>query len=337
MLCDRLNGAALLGLHDPYIAIPSSLVGELSAGDLDQIILHEYGHAQRRDDWMRLGQTLLEAALWMHPAAFLIGRELNLEREVACDDWVIARTASPKSYAGCLSRVAERSRSRAVSAFAQPLFGGHRDLFRRVDRLLDTKRNSSRRASLPAAAACMTVIAACAAQLRAFPLVTDAAMTPMAMTWVVSGSPDPSEAANSRTDAPVVSGFSRTGTPVVSSFSRTDSNQKSVVRLPAASRELGEPDGTETTVRLKPDTTESTTATVRSEPDTTELAPVLLRSSVFEGIYTTAHVATSASPVVTPWQVAGNAGLGIGMAATKASVGLANHFTRAGTAIARRF
>ena len=111
MLCDRVPGAAVLGFHEPYIAIPSSLVGDLSAADLDQIILHEYGHVQRRDDWMRLLQALLESALWLHPAAFLIGRELNLEREVACDDWVIARTGSPKNYASCLSRVARSSRS----------------------------------------------------------------------------------------------------------------------------------------------------------------------------------------------------------------------------------
>ena len=142
MLCDRLPGAAVLGLHEPYIAVPSSLLQVLSAADLDQVILHEYGHVQRRDDWMRLLQGLVQSALWIHPAAFLIGRELDLEREVACDDWVIARTGAPRDYAGCLSRVAESRRGRVMPAFAPALFGGRRDLIRRVDRLLDSRRNA---------------------------------------------------------------------------------------------------------------------------------------------------------------------------------------------------
>ena len=36
-----------------------------------------------------------------------VSRVLNREREMACDEWVVARTGLPKAYARCLARAAE--------------------------------------------------------------------------------------------------------------------------------------------------------------------------------------------------------------------------------------
>src|SRR6185436_10624583 len=127
-------------------------------------------------------------------AVWLIARALNLEREVACDDWVIGRTGSPKNYARCLSRVAQRPRAPAAPAFAQALFGVRRHLLTRVDRLLDGRRNTRRAPSVPAAVLGGVAIAVCAVQLRSFPAISEApAVSP---SMVASG---------------VASGFSRTG------------------------------------------------------------------------------------------------------------------------------
>ena len=48
----------------------------------------------------------------MHPAARWIGRELSLEREVACDDWWYRRLLRSR-LRGCLARVAEAGASRS--------------------------------------------------------------------------------------------------------------------------------------------------------------------------------------------------------------------------------
>ena len=71
MICDAVPGATVLGFHRPCIAIPPSLVEALTIDELDQVILHEYAHVQRRDDWSRLAQTLLLSVLWIHPAALV--------------------------------------------------------------------------------------------------------------------------------------------------------------------------------------------------------------------------------------------------------------------------
>lgn len=171
MLCDGLSNAAVLGLRQPYIAFPARLLDIVSAEELDQILLHEYGHVQRRDDWTRLAQALLEAALWMHPAARWISAELNLEREVACDDWVVSKTRGALAYAGCLSRVAEYHQTRAAASLLPAWFSRTPDVVRRVDRLLNPKRNATRKLSFAAAGVGIFIMSASAAHLRALPLI----------------------------------------------------------------------------------------------------------------------------------------------------------------------
>ena len=154
MICDELAGATVLGLQRPCIALPRALLEALTIGELDQVILHEHAHVQRRDDWLRLVQTLLLSALWVHPAALFVSRALNREREMACDEWVVARTGSPKAYARCLARAAEvRGRMKTQSALAPALFGTRHDLLRRVDRLLKLKGQARRNVSFAGAIA----------------------------------------------------------------------------------------------------------------------------------------------------------------------------------------
>ncbi len=192
MICDRLPNAAVLGLHQPFIAFPPRLLRLVSREELDQILLHEYGHVQRGDDWTRLLQALFEAALWMHPATYVIVRHLNLEREVACDDWVVARTRRARAYAACLARVIEAHHTRLDSAIVPALFRGTPDVLSRVDRLLNANRNATRRVSIAAAAMGAAIILILATHLHSIPLIGElgALDTPdvrRPVTWSIAG------------------------------------------------------------------------------------------------------------------------------------------------------
>ena len=144
MICDELPGATVLGLQRPVHRSAARALEALTIGELDQVILHEHAHVQRRDDWLRLVQTLLLSALWVHPAALFVSRALNREREMACDEWVVARTGSPKAYARCLARAAEvRGRMKAQSALVPALFGTRHDLRAARRSSLDVERPGS--------------------------------------------------------------------------------------------------------------------------------------------------------------------------------------------------
>ncbi len=96
------------GLIRPVIFLPEDLTEQVSEDELEQILLHELAHLARGDDWTQLGQRLTQALLFFHPAVHWLSRRLNLERELACDDWVVSRQGGArKRYAACLLKVAK--------------------------------------------------------------------------------------------------------------------------------------------------------------------------------------------------------------------------------------
>jgi len=139
VVSDAVPGPTVLGLVRPCIAVPRRLVERLGDEDLDHVALHELAHVRRWDDWARLIQSVVEIVAGFHPAVWWAGRALSLEREVACDQWVVARSGAPRPYARCLHRVAVLE-SRTRSALLPAFVGRRSDLVRRVDRLLEPGR-----------------------------------------------------------------------------------------------------------------------------------------------------------------------------------------------------
>ena len=58
-------------------------------------------------NWRR---PLPQALLFFNPAIYWIGRRLKIEREMACDDWVVSATGEPRPYAACLTHLHEVTR-----------------------------------------------------------------------------------------------------------------------------------------------------------------------------------------------------------------------------------
>jgi hypothetical protein len=132
----------VIGFVNPAIVIPRWLLQELSPSELQQILLHELAHLRRWDDWTNLAQKILKALLFFHPAAWWIEKQLSLEREMACDDAVVAETANPRAYAECLTHLAEKSFVRRSLALAQAALGRIRQTSLRVAQILDADRPS---------------------------------------------------------------------------------------------------------------------------------------------------------------------------------------------------
>jgi len=78
--------------------------------------------------------------LFFLPSVWWIERKLALDREMACDDAVLAHSGSPRGYAECLAKVAERSFLRRQIALAQAVVGRVRQLTTRVATILDPDR-----------------------------------------------------------------------------------------------------------------------------------------------------------------------------------------------------
>ena len=137
-----------LGFLNPAILIPRALLDTLSDAELEYVVLHELAHLRRRDDWTNLAQKLIEAILPIQPAVYWIGHRLLIEREMACDDWVIATTGTAKPYAASLTKVAELTQWEQAGILTAGATGKRSQLFSRVHHMMDRTRNAAPKLAL---------------------------------------------------------------------------------------------------------------------------------------------------------------------------------------------
>ena len=147
---DCLQVPTAIGFLKPIVVIPSWALHELSATELNSILIHELAHLHRFDDWTNLAQQILKALLFFHPAVWWIETHLALEREMACDDAVLASTGNPHGYAQCLVSIAEKTFLRRGLALAHAIVNRMRQTSLRVSRILDANHCSGTRVWKPA-------------------------------------------------------------------------------------------------------------------------------------------------------------------------------------------
>lgn len=153
VLCasDDLHVPTAIGFFKPAVIVPAWALSELSPAELNTILLHELAHLRRWDDWTNLAQKVLRAVFFFHPAVLWVESRLSLEREMACDDLVLAQTSNPRAYAQCLVSLAEKNLIlRRGMALAQAAVGRMRQTTQRVLQILDARRPSGVRVWKPA-------------------------------------------------------------------------------------------------------------------------------------------------------------------------------------------
>jgi len=136
-----------VGFRTPTILLPLRVVETEAIADLDQIAMHEYAHLDRYDDWTNLVQRVVERIFWFNPIVLLVGRQISLEREIACDDWVVAQTGRAHRYATCLWKLVESARLPAKPILAPGALLSPKQITTRIEQLLDSRRNALPRLS----------------------------------------------------------------------------------------------------------------------------------------------------------------------------------------------
>jgi beta-lactamase regulating signal transducer with metallopeptidase domain len=134
-------------LHRAVI-FPDSWISELKTDEFEQVLCHEMAHLRRGDDWTQLLQEIARAVFFFNPVIHWIGGRLAIEREMACDDWVVSSTGQARPYAACLTHLHELMRRRGGLGRAPQLapgasIGKRRQLTTRVEALLEPGRNTA--------------------------------------------------------------------------------------------------------------------------------------------------------------------------------------------------
>jgi beta-lactamase regulating signal transducer with metallopeptidase domain len=166
---ERARVPSALGLWQPMIVLPAWALAELPASELSIILRHEFAHLRRWDDWTNLVQKMVRAVFFFHPAVWWIESRLSVEREMACDDIVVAETDNPMGYANCLVSLLERSLAQRGWTMAQAIVHRAREASERVAQILDKNRPAARGISKPLLGLVGTFAALCAVMLPATP------------------------------------------------------------------------------------------------------------------------------------------------------------------------
>ena len=132
---DELASPIAIGLLEPSIVMPRQLLATLGEDDIEYIFVHELAHLRRHDDVTNLLAKVARAIFIFNPILLFIERKMALEREIACDDWVVATLGKARRYARCLAHVLLLSPPHAP-AHGLPFFRSAEHSVQRIEMLL---------------------------------------------------------------------------------------------------------------------------------------------------------------------------------------------------------
>ncbi|MBS1729971.1 MAG: M56 family metallopeptidase [Bacteroidetes bacterium] len=129
----RLAGSPMtIGFLKPVILLPMASINHLTQEQLEAVILHEMAHIRRADYLWNILQSIVEIILFFNPFSHLLSKNIHLEREKSCDDWVMQYQYQPALYAHALLKLANLQTGGALALAA---IGKKRDLKKRIQRL----------------------------------------------------------------------------------------------------------------------------------------------------------------------------------------------------------
>lgn len=104
------------------------------------VVSHELAHLMRNDPWINLFSRMQTVVLWFHPLQHWFMRCLQIDREIACDDWVIGQGMTPSSYARALLNVSTGYRSDPMTLVFHAISSKETSLEYRVKHVLNEKK-----------------------------------------------------------------------------------------------------------------------------------------------------------------------------------------------------
>ncbi len=107
LLSTKVDVPCVIAYFKPVVLLPASLLLGLSAQQIEAIVLHELAHIRRHDVAMANLQALIRAIYLFNPFVLWISRQLDVERENACDDIAASACRDPALYASSLLHFAE--------------------------------------------------------------------------------------------------------------------------------------------------------------------------------------------------------------------------------------
>lgn len=103
---EMVKSPLTIGFLKPVILLPLAGINNLTAEQMEAVLLHELAHIKRADYLLNILMGIAETLLFFNPFTILISKIIKAERENSCDDYVLQFQYSPAVYAQALLQVA---------------------------------------------------------------------------------------------------------------------------------------------------------------------------------------------------------------------------------------
>jgi beta-lactamase regulating signal transducer with metallopeptidase domain len=130
------------GIRSPVIVLPV-VAGEWAHARLCDVVLHEMAHIARHDIVTQMMGSVSCAVYWFNPLVWIAARGMRTEREVACDDRVLATGTLPSRYATHLLELAHTFQTPAGTSLAALAFARRSQIKIRLGAIIDPCRQRS--------------------------------------------------------------------------------------------------------------------------------------------------------------------------------------------------
>jgi len=165
---EHVSGPMTLGALRPIVLVPIGFLTAMPSAQVEAILLHELAHIRRHDFLLGLIQTAIRTVLYFNPAVIMISRQIDEDREQACDDIAVSVSGNPTDLVRGLAalRLGSHAPALAMAADGGPLLTR---LNRLMGRPVSRTRSAPSRLSAAAISALLLGTAACSTVSMAHP------------------------------------------------------------------------------------------------------------------------------------------------------------------------
>ena len=151
-------GPLTIGLFRPVTILPQTADDERMLPQYQLILHHELIHVAKKDLLYKWIYQLLLCLHWFNPLLHCIGRQIDSDCELSCDEQILAQLTDTgrKLYGNVLLDTAEQAVNHRTNALATTFYTNKKDLKKRLARIVHYQRMSRFRLLL---SACTLMIA----------------------------------------------------------------------------------------------------------------------------------------------------------------------------------